>query len=568
MLPETQAEAEARRSRFDPQESLRVMAAVARLIAETPDATCSLRQVLEMTARLFDCTLAAVYAGWPGGAIQPLTWFSPSFALEPPDAALHAERSAGVMKDGARSVGATPRGGTLAVVPVKTRGTVIGALTLETQARDAFGPSELDALETIAVQVGLAVENVIVLERISEQYYGFQAVMESVKDGLVLVEGDRVVYCNRRAADLLGVDPAEFREAGVPALHGRLAAASVKPHEVLRLFDERSESEARWGLTFLRKGNDHRHYLLEVFPVKGPDRTVLGQGYLLRDVTEQLELDRMKSDLISFVSHELATPLTTIKGVVTTLSRGDVEWAEEIRSEFLVDLLDEIERLQLLVENLTETTRLESGAWVLHPADVDVPRLLARCVARARRLYPRADIALSGTVGPGGPEPESEPLVWRLDSRAVERVVMNLIDNAVKYSGDRPEVRVAASCEKASLLIEVSDRGIGIDPADRERVFQKFYRSSSPAVLQRSGSGLGLALAAGLVAAHDGRIWVESRQGGGSTFGVLLPNAKATANAQRVRRETARVIGWRRARRVRAGRRPTGLDTDHGGAQG
>lgn len=521
--------APAPQTRFDAQEALRVTAAVARLTAESPDATCSLRQILEMTARLLGCTVAVVYAGWPDGSIQPLTWFSPSFTLDPPVAALHAEHSATVMSGGLRSVSPTPRGGALAAVPVKTRGSVIGALTFESPFPEPFQSGALEVAETVASLIGLAVENVLVLERISEQYHGFRAVMESVRDGLILIEGDRVVYCNRRAADFLGATPDEFSEAGVAALHGRLAALSVKPHEVLRMFDGRGPQAAPQGLTFLRKGNERRHYLLEIFPVRGPDQAILGQGYLLRDVTEELELDRMKSDLVSFVSHELATPLTTIKGVVTTLGRGDVRWDDAVRAEFQTDLLDEIERLQLLVENLTETTRLESGAWVLHPAEVEVYGLLERCVARARRLYPSADIATDGA----NPAPA---LTWRLDSRAIERVVMNLIDNAVKYSGDLPEVRVAANRDGAALLIAVSDRGIGIDPADRERVFQKFYRSSSPAVLQKSGSGLGLALAAGLVAAHNGRIWVEGRQGGGSTFAVLIPAPTAGRRNRQRRR--------------------------------
>ena len=229
------------------------------------------------------------------------------------------------------------------------------------------------------------------------------------------------------------------------------------------------------------------------------------------------ESDRLKSALLSSVSHDLRTPLAGIKAAASSLLQTDVAWSEEDRALFARDIDSEADRLTRLVSNLLDLSRIEAGAIVPDKEWEDLAELADRVI---RRLEPRLD---------GHPVVRDIPTALppvRLDAVQIEQVLTNLIENAAKYSLSGAPITVAASVDEhgpgLALRLAVSDEGPGIQPSERERIFDKFYRIAGSA-RRASGTGMGLAIVKGLVEAHGGRIVVEAaanRVGHGSAFTV------------------------------------------------
>lgn len=227
--------------------------------------------------------------------------------------------------------------------------------------------------------------------------------------------------------------------------------------------------------------------------------------------------DRLKSVLLSSVSHDLRTPLAGIKAAASSLLQDDVQWSEEDRRAFITDIDGEADRLTRLVSNLLDLSRIEAGALQPQKDWEDVGELIERVL---RRLEQR----LAGHVVlrdiPGGLPPV------RLDAVQIEQVVTNLLENAAKYSPPAAPITVAVGVVERqgeqALRVTVSDRGVGIPPAEQGRVFDKFYRVTG-ASRYASGTGMGLAIVKGLVEGHGGRVAVASTLGEGSTFTVDLP---------------------------------------------
>jgi two-component system sensor histidine kinase KdpD len=230
------------------------------------------------------------------------------------------------------------------------------------------------------------------------------------------------------------------------------------------------------------------------------------------------ESDRLKSALLSSVSHDLRTPLAGIKAAASSLLQQDVQWSEEDRRAFLTDIDAEADRLTRLVSNLLDLSRIEAGAIRPQKEWEDVGELIDRV---SRRLAPRlVGHPLLPQVSAGLP-----PV--RLDTVQIEQVLTNLIENAAKYSPPESPISVGAHLADGpggapELHLSVTDRGVGIPLSEQAKVFDKFYRVAGSAG-RTGGTGMGLAIVKGLVEAHGGRVTVESTPGEGSTFTVILP---------------------------------------------
>jgi len=232
------------------------------------------------------------------------------------------------------------------------------------------------------------------------------------------------------------------------------------------------------------------------------------------------ESDRLKSALLSSVSHDLRTPLAGIKAAASSLLQDDVRWSEEERRLFAADIDTEADRLTRLVSNLLDLSRIEAGALVPDREWEDAGELVDRVV---RRLEPRLADHPVVRDGDGALPPV------RLDAVQIEQVLTNLIENAAKYSPRGAPITVSTAVEERdgarSLRIGVADRGPGIPPPERDKIFDKFYRIAGSA-RRAGGTGMGLAIVKGLVEAHGGRVAVagpSTGAGHGSTFVVTLP---------------------------------------------
>jgi PAS domain S-box-containing protein len=233
-----------------------------------------------------------------------------------------------------------------------------------------------------------------------------------------------------------------------------------------------------------------------------------------RKIFEYEELNKLKSDLLSTVSHELRLPLAVIKGYSTMLLRYDRRLRHAEKLEYLESIDRVTDRMTELVERLLDMSRLEAGLLRLDTQSASISKLIEETVAEARIGAPEREITVDVEEG--------LPLV-NIDPKRIRQVLDNLIDNATKYSEKGTTVMIEAQCVGSEVQISMADQGMGIPPEHREKVFERMYRVEQRLNPELKGAGLGLAICKGLVEAHGGQIWVESEVGQRSTFYFTLP---------------------------------------------
>jgi len=238
----------------------------------------------------------------------------------------------------------------------------------------------------------------------------------------------------------------------------------------------------------------------------------------------EAETSRIRAALFSSVTHDLRTPLASITASASSLLEEGVPFSEGQRQELLRTILEESERLNRLVANLMDLSRMKSGALLPQPEPVPIEDLVTSVV---RRLHP----ALAGRTVRTRLREDIPPVA--MDVVQMDQVLTNLLENAVRYSAPGSEIAVSASRWQDMVEVRVSDRGPGIAPTDRDLVFEEFYRRDVEG--RRGGTGLGLAIARAVVAAHGGSIWIEDTPGGGATVGFRLPFHPQPATAGQAR---------------------------------
>ena len=242
--------------------------------------------------------------------------------------------------------------------------------------------------------------------------------------------------------------------------------------------------------------------------------TLLGAFLLWRDVRRELRVAELRSQFVSSVSHELKTPLTAIRMFADTLRLGRGDAAS--RGEFLDTIVNESERLTRLLDNVLDFSKIEQGrkAYHLQPRPLsDVVRVAARAMA-----YPLEQHGFSLRLDIDDTIPAA-----RIDADALEQAILNLLTNAMKFSGDGRDIELRLTREQDHGVISVRDHGVGIPPHEQSRIFEKFYRVQTPDNQRIPGTGLGLTLVDHIAKAHDGCVRVDSEPGRGSTFSIHVP---------------------------------------------
>jgi signal transduction histidine kinase len=235
----------------------------------------------------------------------------------------------------------------------------------------------------------------------------------------------------------------------------------------------------------------------------------------LRTASREMRLSQMKSDFVSNVSHELRTPLASIRVFGEFFKLGWVKEREKVR-EYGEFIENESRRLTQLINNILDFSKIESGSKTYQFERADVKEVVAETLKAFEVRLSQSGFNVV-TIAP------PEPLVAAINRDAITQSVMNLLDNAVKYSGEDKEITVWLDRKDKYITIAVADHGIGIPVQEQEKIFEKFYRVSTGLVHDVRGSGLGLSIIKHIVDAHSGKITVESQQGAGSTFTIFLP---------------------------------------------
>jgi signal transduction histidine kinase len=239
-------------------------------------------------------------------------------------------------------------------------------------------------------------------------------------------------------------------------------------------------------------------------------------GYLLlRDVNRDVRVAEVRSQFVASVSHELKTPLTAIRMFAETLAMGRSR-DERTRSEYLETIVNESERLARLVDNVLDFSKIEQGKKIYRLRPTRLEDVAGSAVRAMQFPLAQQGFHLHYSVEETMPELQADP-------DAIQQAILNLLTNAMKYSADSREIGLRLAARNDNAVIEVVDRGFGLSPGEQKRVFEKFYRAPSHERLSIAGTGLGLTLVAHIAAGHGGRVEVESSQGEGSTFRILIP---------------------------------------------
>ncbi len=405
----------------------------------------------------------------------------------------------------------------LEVTPMMVRGQPIGALLVGVSDGDQSSRIQRGLAESFAYFAATAVENARLYGDSTDKRRELEAVLAGIGDGVLVADTEgRLVLMNPVAARLFAL---ERPVAGAP-IRSLLSA-----DDLVDLLEETAVA----GRVFIRElpiaaagfasdGQPRTFQALAapLYRASEAGEQVGGVVVVLRDITAQKELERMKSNFLSVVSHELKTPLHSIKGFVEIILMGKTGPVTDLQRDFLGTVQEQTGHLQRMIEDLLEFSRLESGQVRLRPVLMQPAELVMTVVEKLEPLAHKKGLSLTCELAEGLPEIEAD--VMRL-----EQVLTNLVENAIKFTPEGGRVQVRGWDRGDALEIVVIDSGIGVPAEERERIFERFYQVDSSARRRYKGTGLGLTICKHIVSQHGGRIWVQDAEGGGSQFHVVLP---------------------------------------------
>jgi len=245
----------------------------------------------------------------------------------------------------------------------------------------------------------------------------------------------------------------------------------------------------------------------------------IGTLVIIRDVTRDRLIERLKTEFVSIAAHQLRTPLSAIKWTLRMLLDGDIGEISEEQRGFLEKTYKSNERMIHLINDLLNITRIEEGRFLYNVKVQDIIKVAERVIASSKEIARRKGLSLTFEV------PEMGVPLTSFDSEKIALVIQNLIDNAINYNrpGGKIKVSISYQREKREILISVQDTGIGIPKDQQKRVFSRFFRATNAIRTDTEGTGLGLYIAKNIIEAHNGRIWFESKESKGTTFYFTLP---------------------------------------------
>lgn len=444
-------------------------------------------------------------------------------------------------------------------VPLVVSDEALGALLLFHSQIGFFTHDHLRLVEAIAAQVASAINNAELYryvfesaERLGKMIKAQQVetaktegILEGVADGVMVSdETGLVIRFNAAAERILNTPRSQVLGRSTDELLGLYGASGAAWAKAIERWKVSPPHSGEGVLFSERLEFEDRIVSVRLSPVVMQDE-FLGTVSLFRDITQEVEVDRAKSEFVSIVSHELRTPMTSIKGYADLLTMGAAGSLTEDQMRFLFIIKSNADRLTMLVNDLLDIGRIDTHRVELKIKSVELGQVVQVVVDSLRRKAMTKRQALQVEV------PADLPPVAADRDRLIQ-VLTNLISNAQQYTPTGGHITVKAksqfrsdgtwsegfpqrtSLRKAEetgfrrqlIRVEVSDDGIGIAPADRSKVFERFFRSDHPVVQETTGTGLGLSITKSLIEMHGGTLWVESEPGEGSTFVFTLPAAE------------------------------------------
>ena len=406
-----------------------------------------------------------------------------------------------------RSRKTDPLQATLAV-PLKSRDGTIGVLHAATEtAMEPFSEDDRYVLSVLADYAAIAIENARLFAEVEEQKGKLETILTGTEDVIVVAdEKGRVLLMNPAAAEAFEVEPGEIM--GKPLLD---VISNEMLHQLIRRqMAKKSVRDLEVPLL------DGRTFYASLSPI--PE---VGWALIMRDITYLKELDKMKSDFVATITHDLRSPLTSIQGLIQLLPQvGELNQEQE---EFTERAMKNVEHMQALISSLLDIGRIEAGVDMeMGPIHLDV--LIEELLRNLQGAAQDKELTLEAIL------PHDLSVVEGNRTRLVQ-VITNLVDNAIKYTPKGGNVKVSAEEDEDQITVYVTDTGVGIPASAKPNIFDKFYRVQGAATREFEGAGLGLATVKSIVERHGGQVHVESRVGHGSTFYFTLLKTQPTPPA-------------------------------------
>ncbi|MBN2085785.1 MAG: GAF domain-containing protein [Anaerolineales bacterium] len=420
-------------------------------------------------------------------------------------------------------------------VPLMVGADALGALLLLAQDPSVFNPEQLQLASAAANQVAAAINNAELYRLIRDQADRLgdlvrsqqvesrksRAMLEAIADGVMVTDEDqKIVLFNDAAARLLSLRREQVVDRPAGEFIGLFGKAGRPWQERLHKWrTDPAEIESGEYLAERITLDSGRVLSIHLAPVASGEEFI-GTVAVFRDITQEVEIDRLKSEFVATVSHELRTPMTAIRGYSEMLMMDAAGPLNDEQRRFLKIVKDNSDRLELLVSDLLDISRMESGQIRLNLDVVEIPGILEEAAESLRQRSRKEEKPMEIVL-------EVEPGLSSIqaDRGRMMEILHNLADNAFQYTPAGGKITLRAFPRADGIQIDISDSGIGIAPAEQERIFERFYRGENPTVMATSGTGLGLPITRRLVDMHGGSIAVESdgTPGKGSTFHVMLP---------------------------------------------
>ncbi len=389
---------------------------------------------------------------------------------------------------------------TLIYVPMIIQDRAIGVLEVDhRRPRRSFSEQHVTLMQALADYAAIAIENARLYSHSEYERNKLETILTEIDEGVIIVDNDRrVVLINRKACQAFGVTD--------PVVAGKRLREVISHQELIEtLQDPNLSGPSQIELTL----KDGRVLNTQLTPLRD-----IGIVVTMQDITHLKELDRIKSDFVHTVSHDLRSPLTAILGYVELIDR--VGPVNDQQREFIRRVQVSVHNITTLINDLLDLGRIEAGFDVrkeLIPFSAIMHYTVDGVRARSQEKHQELVVDVPEDL----PEVLGNPIRLR-------QMFNNLVTNAIKYTPENGRVEIFARAQTGQIILQVKDNGPGIPPSDQPYIFDKFYRASN-VPLETPGTGLGLAIVKSIVDNHLGRIWFASTLGEGTTFTVILPTA-------------------------------------------
>ena len=400
-------------------------------------------------------------------------------------------------------------------VPFTVGGEIFGILNVSSSRETVFSEKRLSILYTIADQASNAIQNLRTI--IESEKSKMESMVEHMLEGVIMLdEQGEIVVLNSQARKILGFE--DTQKVTSKDLYNKLRIAQVGKEK--KKFWSRIGSSPVVQELVLPQGEQTRTVYCEAIPIKELGDKILGISMVLRDITKEKEIERIKNEFLSSVSHELKTPLAIIKEVISLVMDEIPGKVVEAQRDVLAMAEANTLRLSKIIDSLLDISRLESGKVQLNIQVTEINELIAETVSDFKYLAEQKGILFDYEIPP-------VKLDISCDPDRIKQVLVNLLSNALKFTPRGGRVKVICNEEEDEVIVFIEDTGIGILKENIPKLFNRFVQINRELGPGEKGTGLGLAISKELVELHKGRIWAESKINKGSRFCFSLPKSSS-----------------------------------------